>query len=316
MSPASHHLPSHSDVANFLETYLPPRAGVSDVPFLYHTPRHPAYNPTRSLVSRIIFSITPTAGVYTALNRNAAQRAPVCFLHRPWALDRRSVRHGSLVLASHQSFDAHLTVGWNVALASRLNAIVASGVCIQGYKDDPDRKIGLVAKLEQSRSLSSLHEMIRTEFAGVGELFAPPASLEGTATDAQVDVLAIMNAFHAEEVEHVLVAAETAGWIDNTADGCRVLYLTGAARQYGLDAAAKVNMPTICVGHRACEEWGIRYLAQETRTRWPELEIVEVLEEEEPPKPKASRKEQFGTTNSAEASSRENIGKPVTDSGG
>jgi len=158
--------------------------------------------------------------------------------------------------------------------------------------------------------------MILTEFDGVGELFAPVPIEEGAATDAQVDVLAIMNAFHAEEVERVLVAAEGAGWIDKAADGCRVLYLTGAARQYGLDAAAKVNMPTVCVGHRACEEWGIRYLAQETRARWPELEVVEILEEEEPPMPKASKKEQLETTDTAGVNGTGKNERSKTDSGG
>ncbi|KAJ9654793.1 hypothetical protein H2198_006232 [Neophaeococcomyces mojaviensis] len=311
MPPFQPRLPTHSEIINFLETFLPPQVGSFDVPFLYHTPRHPSYNPARSLVSRIVFSITPTAGVYTALNHNATQRPVVCFLHRPWALDRRSVKHGSLILASHQSFDAHLTVGWNVELARRLGANVDFALCIQGYKDNSDRKIGLVAKLATPRLLSSLAEMIRTEFAGAGELFAHFAPSEAAVADAEVGVLAIMNAFHPEEVERVLATAQLAGWIDHLNDGRRVLYLTGAARQYGLDAAAKVNMPTVCVGHRACEEWGMRHLAQETRVRWPELEVVEVLEEEEPPKPRPDRKEQLQTATKTEEGNKKDVGKQI-----
>lgn len=159
-----------------------------------------------------------------------------------------------------------------------------SAVCRQGYKGDPDRKIGLVAKLGKPTSLNSMVTAIRGEFGGIGDVF--PTTATGVQSNGEkpegsmIHVLAIMNAFHAEEIDRVLDAAHSAEWIDDSKDGASVLYLTGEARDYGLEAISKVNMPAVCVGHRACEEWGIRYLAAETRKRWPEVEVIEVLEEE------------------------------------
>lgn len=284
MSTRKARLPSHAELATFLETFLPPQSNVTDVPFLYHSPRHPLYSPTNSTTSRVILSITPTPGFYKAVNKPGP--APVCFLHRPWTLDRRNVRRGSLVLACHESFDAHLTVGWNVELGRRLGARLEDAICLQGYKGDPERKIGLVARLNEPTTLSAIVSKIRAEFDGTGDVF--PASANGEhsideSTNKEADVLAIMNAFHAEEVERVLEAAYSTSWIGDVKDGSRVLYLTGAAREYGIEAIKTVGMSAICVGHRPCEEWGIRFLAEETRKRWPEIEVIEVLEEEEPP---------------------------------
>lgn len=315
-------LPTHADLTTFLEAFLPPSLNPAtqarEVPYLYHTPRHPSYSPTTQHASRIIFSITPTSGVYKALHATCPRHTtPVAFLHRPFNLDRRAVRRGALVLACHKSFDEHLTVGWNVALGQRLGLDLTSAICIKGYKGDDDRKIGLVAKLENVTGLGPLLEKIRGEFSGAGEVFgaragreevvartdgdakAPaPTSAEDVESERPISVLAIMNAFHAEEVDRVLLAAHTTGWIDDVKDGRHLLYLTGAAREYGIEAVAKVGMPAFCVGHVACEEWGIRYLAQQTRDRWPGLDVVEVFEEEEPrPAPKASDKENKSTDN-------------------
>lgn len=283
-------LPTHTDLITFLSAYLPEQSGISDVPFLYHTPRHPLYDPSHTPVSRIILSITPTAGVYSAFNQSGARYAPVCFLHRPWNLDRRSIRHGGLVVASHRSFDAHLTVGWNTALARQLGVDVEKAICLQGYKGDPQRKIGLVAAFEKADSLSLLSNKIRAAFSGTGELFVNPSLVNGPNSNGEISVLAIMNAFHAEEVTRVLLAAHQQGWITNPDQGHQILYLTGAARPHGLEAVAKVNMPTLCVGHRACEEWGIKYLAHELKSKWSDVEVMEILEEEEDNQPQSQTK--------------------------
>lgn len=305
-------LPSHAELTIFLQTFLPPQAPAtttitkkdgniatitkSDVSFLYHTPRHPAYSPTRNLVPRVIFSITPTPGVYSAFHTRSIHgrgQAPgdtnacasaVCFLHRPWSLDRRAVPRGALILASHVSFDAHLTVGWNVALATRLNIDIDSARCIQGYKGDPERRIGLVGKLKASTTLATITGLIRGEFDGAGELYQLPAEDRPetlSVPSTTIDVVAIMNAFHGEEVERVASTGEALLPASSDPVGPRILYLTGAARELGLEKAKAVNMPAFCVGHRACEEWGIKYLAQMTRERWPALDVIEVLEDEE-----------------------------------
>ncbi|GME27905.1 putative ngg1p interacting factor 3 nif3 protein [Neofusicoccum parvum] len=271
---------THAGITHFLSTLLPPCA--NDVNFLYHTPRYPAYDPSRAAVTHTVLSITPTPGVYTALNNPSSTTPPLCVLHRPWSLTRRALGRGTLVLASHVSLDTYLTVGWNTALASRLGLHTESALCIQGYKGDPQRKVGLVAPLRPGAdsTLGALTDAIKREFAGAGDLHLPVGA--GLASESRIAVVAIMNAFHAEEIDRVLDAAKDAGWIKDREDGSNVLYLTGAAREYGLEAAAIASMPAVCVGHRPCEEWGIRYLAENLRKQWPGLMVEEVLEEEEP----------------------------------
>ena len=311
---ATRALPTHAEITTFLQTFLPYQTPTtststrkdgtvstvikSDVNFLYHSPRHPTYRPTRHVVSRVIFSITPTPGVYSNLhssslhsttqahNQQNVRSSPVCFLHRPWSLDRKAVPRGALVLASHVSFDAHLTVGWNVALAARLDIDVDDAKCVQGYKGDPERKIGLVGKLNTPVPLSAITRLIQCQFDGAGELHhSQGEAFDETLSYPQsiIDVIAIMNAFHGEEVERVVSVARDLLLTSSDAIGPRVLYLTGAAREHGLASAKEANMPVLCVGHRACEEWGIKYLTQMTRERWPALDVIEILEEEEKP---------------------------------
>ncbi|KAM3420272.1 hypothetical protein BST61_g3559 [Cercospora zeina] len=168
---------------------------------------------------------------------------------------------------------------------------LAEAVCIKGYKDNPDRKIGLVARLRQPMSIHPLSQQLQSEFHGAGELYQPEKrclSALDTGVFAPVRIVAIMNAFHADEIQRVLEAAREKTWIEPEADGSTILYLTGAARDYGLAAIKEVNMLAFCVGHRACEEWGIRFLAAQLRNQWPDLDVLEVLEEEEP---RASRTE-------------------------
>jgi hypothetical protein len=65
-----------------------------------------------------------------------------------------------------------------------------------------------------------------------------------------------------------------------------VLYLTGAANDEGVEAALAKRMKVVCVGHRLCEVWGIAYLADRVRERWPGVDVQVVDEEEVKPPPK------------------------------
>lgn len=305
--------PTHAALTAFLSGFLPPSLNPTtqarEVPYLYHTPRDRSHSPTTQLTSRVVFSITPTSGVYDALQAPSPRyKTPICFLHRPFNLDRRRVRRGALVLASHKSFDECLTVGWNEALAGRLGVDVAGAICIKGYKGDDERKIGLVGRLSRPCQIEEVVEKVRAEFGGAGELFntdvrngaetmMPPVETEvglspTGAEERSIGVVAIMNAFHADEVERVMVAAHIAGWVKEVTDGQEILYLTGAARQPGIEALAKFGMPAYCVGHVACEEWGIKYLAERTRNQWPGLEVIEVFEEEEPRLPRTTKEDE------------------------
>ncbi|KNG47467.1 ngg1p interacting factor 3 nif3 protein [Stemphylium lycopersici] len=277
---------THAAVTRFIETYLPLKE--NDVQRLYHVPRNPRYDPETAVVEQIVLSVTPTPGVYSlvgqppdesstgspALFPQIYPRPPrtLCFLHRPFNLDRRSVRKGTLVLSSHTSFDEILTVGWNTALAERLGMNTTDCLCVQGYKGDPERKIGSIG--QTFITLEALMSCIQGEF-GVSELAYAGLSDE-------VRIVAIMNAFNEGEVHRVVEMAKEQGWL-GPGDDCRhVLYLTGQPRVSGLDAAKAMGMSVACVGHRQAEDWGIRYLGEELRRAFPNAQVEEVYEEEIP----------------------------------
>ena len=228
-------------------------------------------------INRVVLSITPTPGFYEACS-DSAVRGTICFIHRLWDLNRNALRSGILVLASHASFDENLTVGWYVALAERLQVDLTSSTCLSGYKDNPDRKIGLVGTFTRPVMTNELVSTIRQQYDGIGELYGLLADED--VPEREVKVLAIMNAFHEDEIVRVVRAAHDQEWTDSAEDGSKVLYLTGAAREYGLEAVAKYNMVACCVGHRVCEEWGVRYLAEQILLKWPGIDVIDVLEEE------------------------------------
>ncbi|KAJ3039835.1 hypothetical protein HDV00_011744 [Rhizophlyctis rosea] len=272
-------LPTAQTITTFLQTFFPSRP--RDVPFIYHSPRHPTYTPATARIDRIILSITPTPTVYTSLN-DPSPLPPLLFLHRPFTLDRKRVRRGASVLASHVGFDEVLTTGWNVALADRLGVDVGKAACLAGYKGDPARRIGLVGAVRGHAQ--ELCDKIREDFSGCEGVFG----IDLTNSDRPIRVLAIMNAFHPEEVERVLTAAVEKGWIASQDDGSDVLYLTGAVREPGLAAAMEKRMAVVCVGHRPCEEWGIKYLASRLREEFNVLKVEEIYEGEEPLPPKTT----------------------------
>lgn len=275
--------PTHSTVTQVISSILPARP--NDVPLLYHVPRNPRYDPETARVEQIVLSVTPTLGVYDLIgyydnvsncnveSRPVLPRLPrtICFLHRPFTLDRRRVRKGTLVLSSHTSFDEHLTVGWNKALATALSIDASKVLCVQGYKGDPERKIGVVGQVSMLHG--PLLRRIKQEFDSAEHIY------EGLSEE--IRVVAIMNAFNAEEVQRVLEMAQQRGWIPKDELSSRhVLYLTGQPRESGMRAAKEHGMTVVCVGHRAAEEWGIHHMATRLRTAFPETLIKEVYEEE------------------------------------
>jgi putative NIF3 family GTP cyclohydrolase 1 type 2 len=276
--------PTHATVTRFIASLLPQKE--NDVPRLYHVPRNPRYDADTAVVDQIVLSVTPTSGVYSLIGylpddacvslpaRNRRPPRTLCFLHRPFMLDRRSVRKGTLVLSSHTSFDEVLTVGWNTVLAERLQMDVEDSICIQGYKGDPERRIGIVGQVSMLRDL--LLHRIQEEF-GEAEL-----AHDGLSDD--IRAVAIMNAFNEAEVQRVLETALQHGWAeaDDEAPGKHILYLTGQPRISGLEAAKALGMTVACVGHRSAEEWGIRTLASQLRNTFPGIHVAEIYEEEEP----------------------------------
>ncbi|KAK8113562.1 hypothetical protein PG984_014088 [Apiospora sp. TS-2023a] len=285
--------PTIAEISTFLQSLLPVRQG--DVAFDYHTPRSRFFNPGTARPAHVILSITPTAGFYDALTKAASQTPrspPLGFLHRPWELDRKRVPRGTTIVSSHKAFDEVLTVGNNAVLAAKLGMDMGKAGIIQGYKGDPDRTIGIVGPLATATARAMLKSQLETEFESFEGVFGFEADDDAEGKDGKEELatsennhdtrcVAIMNAFHPEEVDQVAGLAVGMGLAPSLEDCRGVLYLTGAVREPGLEAARKKGMAVVCVGHRTCEEWGIRHLARVSRERWPGLQVREVLEAEE-----------------------------------
>lgn len=279
-------LPTHAAISNYIQSLLPEKD--NDVMRAYHVPRNPRYNPETAVVEQVVLSVTPTPRVYSFIGHlferpttNSMRpytrihpRPPrtVCFLHRPFELDRRSVRSDTLILSSHTSFDEVLTVGWNPVLAARLGINVAEASCIQGYKGDLKRKIGIAGKVSQPRA--QLLKQIQGEFSAV------EFALAGLSDETHV--VAIMNAFNEQEVHRVLHDAQEHGWMPLGDSGRHILYITGQPRVAGLKAAKALGMSVACVGHRQAEDWGIRHMAAQLRKKFPAILVEEIFEEEMP----------------------------------
>jgi putative NIF3 family GTP cyclohydrolase 1 type 2 len=336
-------LPSLPILSAFLLSHfqqLSPLAAASEVSWLYHSPLPPRpkhllnqpqpHLPAQSHVRKLVFSITPTEGVYTALGTdslshpikelpsgttndlasvrsNIPPRPPrtrykeryttAAFLHRPWMLTRSRLPRGTTVWSSHKAFDESLTVGCNMPLLERLGVEVSEAKLLVGYKGDEGRRIGAVGGFEATARghVEEVRKRILQEFGHVEGWFGFDDEDRGTEADgnaerektSQLTAIACMNAFHPAEVERVAVAAVEAGFATSLEDCSGVLYLTGAVREEGLEAALQKGMKVACVGHQVCEFWGIAYLAERVRETWPDLQVEVVDEEEVKPIPRA-----------------------------
>jgi hypothetical protein len=169
--PATFAHSSYPQIIDLFTSLLPPAP--HHLPILYHTPRR-----SNAPINKLILSVTPTPGVYAGLTPRTA-----VFLHRPWALERRRLFVGNLVLTSHQRLDEVLTTGYNLALMDSLGLGSGSGANegaeggstrgrgeIVGYKGDPERKMGVVFPVPESlsrRTVAEWREALAKEFGGL-----------------------------------------------------------------------------------------------------------------------------------------------------
>jgi putative NIF3 family GTP cyclohydrolase 1 type 2 len=93
--------------------------------------------------------------------------------------------------------------------------------------------------------------------------------------------IAIVNAFNPELVQRVTEAVIQKQWARDATLLNDVLYLTGQVRKTGLDSSRMTGMPVACVRHQVAEEWGIRWLAQQVKAKYPDIDVIEVFEDEE-----------------------------------
>lgn len=179
------------------------------------------------------------------------------------------------MLQSHVRFDEILTTGWNEAFADEHLISRDGRICIKGYKNKPERRIGLVGQLTSGMDASIYARMLSHAFNGHEALSIPQAE---DSLQPQIHALATLNAFTPEVIERVAAAITQ---LDAKADN--TICLTGAVRDPGMEEARKLGMSVIAVGHQRCEYWGIRYLERIARQRFPDLEILIIDEPEEMP---------------------------------
>jgi hypothetical protein len=165
-----------------------------------------------------------------------------------------------------------------------------------GYKGDEGRRIGAVGGFERKEQgdVGEVRRQILKEFGHVEGWFGLDSEVrENDDCDnaeggyaGELTAIACMNAFHPAEVDRVAVAAVEAGFATSLEDCSGILYLTGAVREEGLQAALQKGMKVACVGHQACEVWGIAYLAERVRGTWSDMRVEVVNEEEIKPMPR------------------------------
>ncbi|KAI1339410.1 hypothetical protein F5Y15DRAFT_382455 [Xylariaceae sp. FL0016] len=152
---------------------------------------------------------------------------------------------------------------------------------MRGYKGDPDRTIGIVGPVPGVPKAVFLQRVV-SHFPSTEAVFGfdDEAADVDESIEPEIKAVAIMNAFHPEEVDKVANIALGMGIIPSIDEGDGILYLTGAVRELGLQAALVKRMAVICVGHRTCEEWGIEYMAEVMNKTWPPIRVDVILEDE------------------------------------
>ncbi|MBD2041426.1 Nif3-like dinuclear metal center hexameric protein [Microcoleus sp. FACHB-672] len=175
------------------------------------------------------------------------QQLDALFLHRPWKLEPGQLAPDIGIVAYHLAFDERLTLGFNPRLAEVFGM---SELEVLGEKEG--RPIGMIGNTPVE-NFSVFCEHLNEVFGGSEEIYAGTQSnlcrvaVVGAMTDALVREAALRGAD---------------------------LYITGQLRKPALSAVQEAGIAVVAVGHRRCEEWGLKALAGVLRERWFELEVI------------------------------------------
>jgi hypothetical protein len=164
-------------------------------------------------------------------------------LQRPFRLPPDALP-GAGILVIRGALEAHLTMGYNPALAEALGIGTPRPVQREG------EIVGMTGWLAEPEPWDQWEARVQGEFGG----------LEASAAHGVRDVahVAVMNGMH----ERLIVEMADAG-IDT--------YLTSAIRVSGSAAAAERHMALIAPGETRVERWGLRRLARDIERAFPEL---------------------------------------------
>jgi putative NIF3 family GTP cyclohydrolase 1 type 2 len=175
----------------------------------------------------------------------------VWFLHRPFRLPRGSPLGAAAVFASHAAFDDRLSVGHSPSLAARLGLRADALTAVYRRPGDP-LPVGMAADvLGPVAPASAWRDALAAEFGGLDAALLPDPA-------APVRRIAAVGAMDA-----ALVAWALAEGAD--------LYVTGALRAPGREAAERAGLAVVAVGHRRAELWGLRHLARDLARALPGL---------------------------------------------
>jgi putative NIF3 family GTP cyclohydrolase 1 type 2 len=198
---------------------------------------------TRS-IHRIGLALEPHAHLYQWAND---RQLDALFLHRPWKLEPEQLEPDVGVVSYHLAFDERLTLGFNPRLAEVLGM---SAIEVLGEKEG--RSIGMLGETSR-QSFTSYRNCINEVFGGEDKAHAGSCQ-----TLSRVAVVGAMTDSLVREA------------ISRGADA----YITGQWRQPAEDAVLETGIGVIAVGHRRCEEWGLRALAGVMRERWCGLKVI------------------------------------------
>lgn len=224
-----------NDIAQFLDHFFAVHRFGDDL--------HGVYVPSTRLISRFGLALEPWAGL--AEWASTAQ-LDALFLHRPWQLQPGQLAADIGVLAYHLAFDENLTLGFNPRLATVLGM---SNLEVLGEKQG--RPIGMIGNI-------------------------PPQSNSGYCYCVE-EIFGGYDAAHGDdrEVSRVaVVGAMTDALVREAADRGVDLYITGQLRQLAQAAVLETRISVVGVGHRRCEEWGLRALSGVLCDRWSRLEVI------------------------------------------
>ncbi len=202
------------------------------------------YLPSTRAIARFGLALEPWAGL---AEWASAEQIDGLFLHRPWQLQPGQLPSDVGVLAYHLAFDECLTLGFNPRLAAVLGM---SRLEVLGEKE--------------GRAIGGIGDIPRQSFARycccMDEVF-------GGQDEARGDVQ--------REVSRVaVVGGMTDALVREAASRGADVYITGQLRKPAQAAVLETGIGIVGVGHRRCEEWGLRAMSGLLRERWSRLEVI------------------------------------------
>lgn len=176
----------------------------------------------------------------------SAEQLDGLFLHRPWQLQPDQLASDVGVVAYHLAFDECLTLGFNHRLATVLGM---SRLEVLGEKEG--RAIGMIGDIP-TQSFANYCCCVDEVFGGQDEALRSDC----------------------REVSRVaVVGAMTDALVRLAASRGAEVYTTGQLRP-AQAAVLETGIGVIGVGHRRCEEWGLRALAGVLCERWSKLQVI------------------------------------------